>query len=392
MNLYSVGNLTALKRAAVGEVFDAQPALRPARIGDDPPRTVVGDSIAPHLAAPDLPIWLIGAEKRKEEGATWFIDLNPEWTVVGGPGDTERVVRATSELTLIVGPERARAAGGPDGLAAFFTELGDAFGATYGCIFPEEYYDKLDAWYPDVGGRPDPCEGLGSVYWMQYFGPAFADRYPGLRDLPLARTTPRGATVYRATDRPEQTLRPEGGPLEGDWREPLVSVLGEEPFRFDLSVNAALPSVEEHAAQDPDSEPAPADLVERLAREARERAERRASEYTRAHERRIRLEHRRVPPTEVDTSQEWSTSFDSDQIPRFWKVLRACLAPDVTGPYAGALSREMTNAPRGDAGEVCLGSAHGAFVLSWWADDEESLIVAVHGPPAVIRRVERAVD
>lgn len=392
INLFNVGNLTVAKRTAVGKVFDAHPTLRPALIGDDPPRTGVGDSIVPHLAVPDLPIWLIGAQRQRDEEATWFIDLYPEWTVSEGPDGTDFVARSTSELTLIIGAERVRQAGGPDEVVAFFRELADAFGAIYGCIFPEEYYGKLDGWYPDNVARPDPREGLGSVYWMQYFGPAFADRYPGLRDLPLAMTTPRGATVYQATDRPEQTLQPDGGPLEGDWREPLVSVLGEGPFRFDLSENAALPSVEEHASHDPDSEPAPVDLVERLAREARERAVRRASEYTRAHERRVQLERRRVPPAEADTSQEWSTNFDSDQIPRFWKALRACLAPDVTGPYAGALSREMTNAPRGDVGEVCLGSAHGAFMLSWWADDEESLTVAVHGSLSLIQRLENVLD
>ncbi|WP_114854704.1 hypothetical protein [Brachybacterium sp. YJGR34] len=389
---FGVGNLTVSKRTALGEVFDAHPVLRPARIGDDPPRTIVGDSIVSHLAAPKLPLWLIGAPNRQEEEATWFIDLSPEWQAVEGPGGAKQVVRATSRLALFVGPERARAAGGPDGLAGFFAELGDALGASYGCIFPEGFYDKLDAWYPDVQCRPDPREGLGSVYWLQYFGPAFADRYPGLRDLPLTMTTARGATVYRATDRPEHTLKPDGGPLEGDWREPLVSVLGEKPFHFDSSENAALPSDEEHASHDPNSESAPVDLLERLDREARERDERRAREYTRAHDRRLQLERRRVPPAEVDTSQEWSTNFDSDQIQRFWKALRSCLAPDITGPYAGALSREMANAPRESTGKVLLGSAHGAFVLSWWAEDEESLTVAVHGPRAVIRCFERAVD
>ena len=77
---------------------------------------------------------------------------------------------------------------------------------------------------------------------------------------------------------------------------------------------------------------------------------------------------------------------------KLWKTLRACLAPDVTGLYAGALGREIANAPRGDAGESRLDSVHGAFVLSWWVDDEESLVVALHGPHSVIRRVEEALD
>ena len=309
-----IGNLTTRKRAAVGEVLDDYPALRPGRVGDDPPRTVVGDSIVPHLVLPDLPLSLIGAEGRREERATWFIDLNPEWVVSGDPEGVDHVTRAASEMTIVMGPERMRAVGGPDGLAEFFAKLSDAFGAAYGCIFPEQYYDKLDAWYPESVARPDPCEGLGSVYWMQYLGPAFADRYPGLRDLPVAITTAQGATVYRATDLPEQTLSPNGGPLDGDWRRPLVSVLGEEPFRFGVAARAALPSVEEHAVYDMESEPAPLDLVEQLAREARERAERRAGEYRRAHARRVELERRRVSPAISDASHEWSTNIVESRI------------------------------------------------------------------------------
>ena len=126
LDLFSFGNLTSAKRTALGEVFDAHPALRPARIGEDPPRTLVGDSFVPHLAAPDLPLWLIGAQASRAEVATWFFDFYPEWEVVSRLDGTERVMRSMSTLTIFVGPERIRSAGGSAGLGTFFAELGDA--------------------------------------------------------------------------------------------------------------------------------------------------------------------------------------------------------------------------------------------------------------------------
>lgn len=392
MTLCSVGNLTRRKRTAVATVLDACPALRPGRVGDDPPRVPVVDTIAPHIAVPELPIWLTGAERRHEERATWFFDFNPEWVADEGPGGIKGIARSQSEITLVLGPNRVRDAGGLDRIVELFRELGDAFGAAFGCIFPEQYYGKLDAWYPDGWARPDPQVGLGTAYWAQYFGPAFVYRYPGLRELPRAASTSRGSVIYRATDTPEQTLHPGGGPLEGAWREPLIAVLGEGPFRFDSKSKASLPSSADHASYDPESEPAPSDLVDRLARTARERIAQRSDEYSRAHERRLRLERRREQPTITDFSHEWSTNVDSDQVLSLWKDLRSRLALGITGPYAGALAREIANAPRGDEGEVHLDSEYGAFLLAWWVEDEESLVLAARGPSEVIRKVEAALE
>lgn len=391
LSFQAVGNLTVQKRTDIGKVFDAHPALRPGRVGEDPPRTVVGESMVPHLTEPELPLDLIGAGKRREEDATWFIDLHPEWSV-GGEVGRERVYRPLSRLSMSIGPERVRAGGGPDGLATFFREMGDALGAAYGWSSPEQVYAKLDAWYPHDKARPDVLMGLGSVYWLQYFGPAFVDRLPGLRGLPGAFLTARGAVVHRATEPPEETLSLSGGPLDGAWRDPLVAVLTADAFRLDRRDNPALPGIEDHAARDPDSRPAPPDLLERLRREAQERSERRSREFTRARVRRVRLEARRSVAAPTRPAEEWSTNLDSSDVPKAWRTLRACLRPDVTGPYAGALGREIANAPHGEADEVVLGSPYGAFVLSWWVDDEESLVLSVLGPQAVIRRVDAALD
>lgn len=116
LSFQAVGTLTVQKRTAIGKVFDAHPAFRPGRVGEDPPRTVVGESMVPHLTEPELPLDLIGAEERREEDATWFIDLHPEWSV-GGEVGRERVYRPLSRLDMSIGPGRVRAGGGPDGLA-----------------------------------------------------------------------------------------------------------------------------------------------------------------------------------------------------------------------------------------------------------------------------------
>ena len=384
-----VGNMSMRKRRAIAEVFDAHPALRPARVGSYPPRTVVGESLAPHLITGEDELSLVGGTGRRNDDATWFIDFYPEWVTGTRRDETEFVMRSASSIYLVVGPDRVEAAGGPAGIEAFVGALAEASAAAYACVFPEPLYSLLDGWY-DEGhhGRPHLEWGLASVYWLQYFGPAFAALHPRLERLPRATVTARGAVLYRAAEHPEETLRPLTGPMDGAWRAPLVDALGEDAFRPNLDGSDSLPRLEQHAAHDPDATAAPVDLIERLAQEAEDRARHRHEEYTRAHLRRIRLEQRRPQPRVVDTSHEVSWNLDSQDVPSTWKRLRALLQPQVTGAYAGALSREMAHAPHDARGEVLMDSPRGAFALSWWVDDEESLILGVEGPGTVVHHVE----
>lgn len=385
--LLSVEHLTPERRAEIGTVFDAHPLLRPGKVGQDPPRTRVGSTLVPHLAEPDLPLFLFGGEgARTEESATWIFELEPAWIVVGGRGDAEEVVRPVSSLTIAIGPERA-AALGAHGLEVFLGEIGDAIGAAYGCIFPEATYDQLNRWYSDGPARPDLSWGLGSVYWMQYLGPAFVERRPALAQLERSATTPRGAVIHRATEQPEHSLENSGSPLEGEWRAPLLSALGEDVILISLEERDTMPSLEHHASFDPGRVGPPEDLVRRTREDAERRRRRREAEYDRARTRRLRLEGRRTPP-HVHGMAEWSTNVDADEVPRFWRTLRESLAPEITSPYAGALGREIANTPTGAGDRVEVDSPHGPFAVAWWSDDEESLVLALEGPGDLVERWE----
>ena len=85
---------------------------------------------------------------------------------------------------------------------------------------------------------------------------------------------------------------------------------------------------------------------------------------------------------------EWSTNVDADEVPHFWRMLRERLAPEITSPYAGALGREIANTPPGAGDRVAVDSPHGPFAVTWWSDDEESLILTLEGPVDLVERFE----
>lgn len=148
-----------------------------------------------------------------------------------------------------------------------------------------------------------------------------------------------------------------------------------------------MPSLEHHASFDPGRVGPPEDLVRRIREDAERRRRRREAEYDRARTRRLRLEGRRTPP-HVPGMTEWSTNVDADEIPHFWRMLRERLAPEITGPHAGALGREIANTPTGAGDRVAVDSPHGPFAVAWRSDDEESLVLTLEGPGDLVERWE----
>jgi len=393
LKLFSVHHQTRRRRGAIGAVIDRFPEFAPRRVGGDPPRQRVTDGMETLLASIEGDVDLDGERDRSDRSpVTWFIELAGEEWWVGGPDGEEEVLRAESTLSVIPTVPDSDSGDLLERLVQLMAELGDAMGASYGCACSEEQLMAQDRWHPDGPGRPSLTWGLCDIFWLQYFGPAFVARYPGLDDETIGWRTPRGAVIHRATEMPARRPAKAETHLGASWKQPLLSVLGPEPFRSRVETNAALPNVEEHLADDDERTPASPYLLAEaeqrradMARREEIRERERAEAYTRGRTRRLGLDSRRAVPVLSPGSREWSINVDADEVKGFWTRLRRTAEVAVSGPYAGALLREITNCPDGAGGSVILDSAAGPFELGWYADDVESLILSVHGTKKLTR-------
>ena len=389
LTLHSLSSMTEARLGRIGDVFDSFPGFRPKLIGSDPPRIPVGDSLKKMLKREPKPIqWIGGTRRSWADDTFWDFNLYATWDLMGVLG-REEIVRGRHSIHVSLPRTHVDSAGGLDELVRFAAELGDAIGACYGFGCTGQIYDRLDTWYDeDQWGRPDTKLGLGSVYWLQYLGPAFTEKFPALLELDGSMLRPTGAVLYRASREPLDHVDVDMGPLGAPWKQALVGVLGAECFAFHDDRNPALPTEAEHIAHDPNAEPLPPDLAENVRRAYREREEKRAAEYEKASHRRRRLEGRRAHPELSGGDQEWSTNLDADQFSRWWRVARSALGITVSGPYAGALAREIANGPTGSSGAVVLDCRFGAFELSWWIDDAEDVDLRIIGPTKLLEIVD----
>lgn len=389
LTLHSVSSMTEERLGRIGDVFDSFPGFRPKLVGSDPPRIPVGDSLKQMLQSEPKPIqWTGGTRRSWADNTMWDFGLYETWDLMGELG-REEIVRGRQRIDISLPRSHVDSAGGLEELVRFAAELGDAMGACYGFGCTGQIYDRLDTWYDeDQWGRPDTTVGLGSVYWLQYLGPAFTERFPALLELEGSVLLPTGAVQYRASREPLDLIDIDMGPLGAPWKQELLGALGPEAFAFHTEGNPALPTEAEHIAHDPHAEPLPADLAESVRRAHREREGKRAADYEKASHRRRRLEDRRVHPELTGDEQEWSTSLDADQFPRWWRAARSALGIMVTGPYAGALAREIANGPAGSSGAVVLECRLGVFELSWWFDDAEDIDLTIIGPDRLVEIVD----
>lgn len=389
LTLHSVCSMTDARLGRIGDVFDSFPGFRPKLVGSDPPRIPVGDSLKQLLLNEPKPIqWTGGTRRSWADDTIWDFGLYETWDLMGELG-REEIVRGRHRIDLSLPRSHVEIAGGLEELVRFAAELGDAMGACFGFACTGQIYDRLDAWYDeDRWGRPDTTVGLGSVYWLQYLGPAFTERFPALLELEGSMLRPTGAVQYRTSREPLDHIDVDMGPLGAPWKQELLEALGPEAFAFHDDGNPALPTEAEHIAHDPNAEPLPADLAESVRRAYRSREEKRAPEYEKASHRRRRLEGRRAHSELSGGDQEWSSNLDADQFPRWWRGARRALGITVSGPYAGALAREIANGPMGSSGAVVLECRFGVFELSWWFDDAEAVDLTIIGPAKLLEIVD----
>lgn len=398
LTLLSMHHQTRRRRGEIGAVIDRFPQFAPDRVGGDPPRQRVTEGMETLLRSIEGPVDLIGArDRRHRPDAIWFLDLADEEWWVGGRDGEERVLRAQSTISMVSTVTEAASEDQLQPFVRLMAELGDAVGAAYGFACSEEQLIAQDRWHPDGPARPSLTWGLCDIFWLQYFGPAFVARYPALAHEEVGERTPRGAVIHRAADAPPRGPAPGERHLGASWKQSFLAVLGPEPFGSRVGTNPALPEDEEYIADDAERTPVSPSLlddVQELRAEAERRAEireqERAEAYRKGRIRRLSLDSRRPVPMLPSRPREWSTNVDADEVTGFWKRLRRDAEVVVSGPYSGALLREIANCPEGVGGSVTLDSAAGPFELAWYADDHESLILSVRGTERFVRIADRS--
>ncbi len=262
--LSSVAEMTLERAVKVGEAFDRYPDLRPLKVGGDPARIRVGDSMTDVIRRAGLPIdWGTVRDKGRRpdlkdyETGEIYLHAVP-WYLEASEGfesedsiDGEWVGPATHKVS---GSFNAATMNDPDRVEqvlGLFTDLAVTLDVMYGLLSGPSS--------PLASGAPLAVQ-LPGIYWVQVFGPAFVQRWPDLSDVDGARTLESGAVLIQTTPTPWGQTRPGPGRLDAPWMQPILDVLGTDPFTQPygfVSDGRAVPSEKDHVAAAPRNTPKP---------------------------------------------------------------------------------------------------------------------------------------
>lgn len=378
--LVSFAHMTMGRAVQVGRAFDAPPHLRPLRVGGDPARIKVGESMADLIQQQRLPlVWLtvrINDREAFESGEIHLADGRAYGTLIDF--DTGEEHPALSPHKVDGDYLEASLKDHLEDFVGLFTDLIAALDACYG------YAANTDDWR----GRTSVLGELPDVCWLNYFGPAFVDRWPDLTTI--GNPLPNGGVLVRTTPDPWQPVVPGHGPFDAPWKAPVLAITGTDAYaqpgplrRRPLGVY--VPPVEAHLAYTPGGSVTPwEDAKDRRDEDKRRRT------WERARTRRLKLqaEHGPPPPLSLD-AQEWSISFDLADWQDFYTYLRRHLKGDLAGPIGRALTREIEHAPHDTEDNTQLRTTLGTIDLSWFIDDTDVVDPTITGPPQVIILCEK---
>ncbi|MBE7325682.1 hypothetical protein IEQ44_13600 [Nocardioides sp. Y6] len=362
---------------AVARAFDAHPYLRPVRVGGDPARLKVGDSMQALVAERGFPLdWLtVRRNGRWPDYEGGDIDLSHgrgAWSgshvdscephELGGPNHIDPWVYHLHGHKIEQHWLAATMAeeGAVEEAAALFEELVTAVDAAYGYVVAE-------------ARRPNGLlslidHQLPGVYWLNYFGPAFRHTHPDLGRTPGARTLESGGVLVRTAPLPWIDTD------DGSGREALRRVFDPEAFRFVRPHNPALPSVEAHLAASPGTMEMPwtSFLAQKAARgkESKHAAARKRLD--------ARVGERPAPQVPADAI-EWSTSFDLDDFLAFFAHLKRRLGGELARPLGTAVRSVIATAPLDDEDEVVLETRLGPVRVRWFIDDTDTVDLYLFG-------------
>ncbi|MBO9554895.1 hypothetical protein [Cellulomonas sp.] len=362
----SFADMTPDRASAVGRAFDAHPLLRPVKVGGDPARIRVDDSMERTLHEHGLPVeWLTvrrdGRWPDFEGGRITLLPGRGSWSGSQEDGrweyslDGHEVSQHWLSGTLAAPGALAEAAG-------LLEDLVVAMDAAYGYVTP---FARLP--------RGPIVNQLPGVFWLNYFGPAFLAGRPGLRDVRGARELATGGVLVRTADGPSPVADGSSDP-----RAELRELFGPDAFEF-RRPQPALPTAEDHVAVSPGTQEMPWEPWLRDKR-VEDLAKRHAAARRRLA---TALERRPVAVVVPDDALEWSTSFDLPDWDRFAAHLARALRGDLSGAIGKALVTVVATAPLDEQDHVVLETRMGAVRLCWFVGDPDTVDVHVHGSAQV---------
>jgi hypothetical protein len=372
LEIESVTDMDLERAAAVGRAYDQDPALRPVRVGGDPARIKVEGSLEELIRRTGLPIsWLTQRVNTRQEFEGGEIVLRPgRGGYIGWPepDGTRTFQLVPNKVTVDV--LRSWLDAGADHLdrvAALFGRLCEAIDACYG----------IATVLPRKRAMPPVDVGLGDVGWLNYFGPAFVERFPRLADT-VAQTTrlANGGLVIRIAPTPWE--------LDDAAKRPVAEAVGDDAFVSawgpGVPRGVHVPSYEDHMRHSPGTAEMPwvRGEVERAAAQSERTRERR---YAKARRQREAALVGRPDPRARGGDAEWSTSFDADDWRSFGPRLFKRLGGEFAGAVAKPLIEEIATAPHNLEESVVLTGDIGLIEVRWFIDDIDTVDIYLIGPP-----------
>lgn len=383
LELESVADMTPERAAAVGRAFDEHPHLRPLKVGGDPARIKVGSSMEELVRRTPLPVdWLT-----VRRNGRWPDFESGEIALFRGRGSCAR----TGDGPWLLVPHRVRASflrttldepGAVEQVVSLFRALADALDAFYGFATSMDEWDRHRHWTKRAPGG-NYFRQVPDVFWLNCFGRAFVDRWPGLAGAGVeSRPLASGGRVVRTTETPWTDDPMSVGQYDLPWKQSVLAVMGLEPFMTAADwadEGVFVPSARDHLDAAPGTSEMP---WERIEAERDEKA--RARRHAAARKRRREAQESRGPVEPLpDDLVEWSTSFDLADWEQFVRHLSRRLKGDLTGPVGRALWKEIASAPLDEEESTDLATVHGTIRLGWFIDDVDVVDVSVVGAPAV---------
>ena len=382
LEIESVTDMDLDRAAAVGRAYDQDPELRPLRVGGDPARIKVEGSLEELIRRTGLPIsWLtVRTNSRRDGFEGGEIVLRPgRGGYIGWPGERGERTFQLVPNKVDAGFLRSWTDGAADRLdrvAALFARLCEAIDACYG----------IATVLPRKRAMPPVDVGLGDVGWLNFFGPAFVERFPRLADAAAGTTrVANGGLVIRTTATPWE--------LDDAAKRPVIDATGQDAFVRAWGAGGErgvhVPSYEDHMRHSPGTMEIPwvRGEIERDAARAEQTRERR---YARARRQREAAMADRSDPGAVPRENEWSTSFDADDWRSFGRRLFRRLGGEFAGAVARPLIEEIASAPHNLEESVVLSADIGPIEVRWFIDDIDTVDLYLFGPPelpALIRAV-----
>jgi hypothetical protein len=379
LEIESVTLMDLERAAAVGRAYDADPELRPLRVGGDPARIKVDGSLEALIRATGLPIrWLtvrVNTRQDFEGGEIVLYRDRGGYTSWNEADGTRTFLLVPHKVDHSVLRSWADAEHGRlDRVAGLFTRLCEAMDACYG----------LTSALPRKQRIPPLDVGLGDVGWLNFFGPALVERFPRLRQVVGATEVGNGGVVIRIAKEPWD--------LDDTARQPVVEAIGHDAFVRTWGPGAErgirVPSYEEHMRHSPGSMEMP--WIRGEAERAAAHAERtRQRRYAGARERRLKAKEGRTDLPPVAHDVEWSTSLDADDWLSFGRRLFRGLGGELAGPIGKALLDEIATAPLNLEESEMVAAEAGPVEIRWFIDDFDTVDIYLFGPKEVITAVER---